>query len=364
MSVFFNRRNKIRRELQFSHLDALWITHPFNIRYLTGFTGGDTTLIIFENGDDILVSDGRYTLQIEEECPDLKADIRPNIIQMADRVADLVCANKAKQVGVEAESVTCSQYDKFRTKLSCCEVIPTTHLVETLRQIKDRSEIAAIRKSIDLAHRAFQDVQTCLNSKMTEKDIRNELDYRMMKLGAEKSSFATIVGAGPRAALPHCVPSNACIDGHSHVLFDWGAIVDGYCSDITRVLVFAPKNKKLRTVYEAVLNAQESAIEAIKPDKTGEEIDAIARKSLQKAGLLKHFNHGLGHSFGLEIHESPRLAANQKTKLRPGMILTVEPGVYLKNWGGIRIEDDILVTKTGCEVLSKDVPKSYDDILR
>jgi Xaa-Pro aminopeptidase len=194
-------------------------------------------------------------------------------------------------------------------------------------------------------------------------DIRNELEYRMRLNGAEDKSFPSIIGVGSRAALPHGSPSSLKLAGQSHLLIDWGTIINGYMSDLTRVLIFPKKDKKLRIVYETVLKAQEAAIKTVKPGKSCNEIDAVARSVIHDAGFGKYFDHGLGHSFGLEIHETPRLVGGDHTILKPGMVLTVEPGIYLKDWGGVRIEDDILVTKTGCEVLSRSIPKSFDEMI-
>jgi len=344
-------------------LDALLITNPLNLRYLTGFTGGSGCLLIQPGGDAIL-SDPRFTIQIEEECPDLEAVIRPRNISTSQTLAQLLGKNTGT-LGIEAESVTIAQQERLFQHLSHWESVPTKSIVEEFRQIKDRHELAQIRQAIDIAGRAFQYVREQLKPSMSEIDICNRLEHQMRLLGAEDRSFPSIIGAGARAALPHATPSKQTLLGQSHLLFDWGAVVNGYMSDLTRVLIFAPpsksaQGKKLRTVYETVLTAQEAAIAAIKPGQTCEEIDKVARNIITKAGFGKHFGHGLGHAIGLQVHENPRLAPGDQTVLKAGMILTVEPGIYLKDWGGVRIEDNVLITKTGCEVLSRNVPKSFD----
>lgn len=361
-----SRRDKIRRQLSKQKIDAFLVTNPINVRYLSGFTGGDAVLIVKRNGDDVLLSDPRFTIQVEEECPTLSAHIRPAGETMPQAVAKTIGKSafrtKGGRLAVEAESMTLAERIRVFSKLDNWESVPTQAWVEGLRQIKDRAEIASIRKAIDAAYRALCDVRKLLRADMSEIDVRNELEYRMRIRGAEEKSFPSIIGAGPRAALPHGVPSEMKLAGQSHLLLDWGAVVDGYMSDLTRVLILSPANKKLKTVYETVLKAQQAAIKAIKPGKTGQEIDAVARNMIADAGFGKYFNHGLGHSLGLEIHEAPRFAVGHTTVLKPGMIMTVEPGIYIKNWGGVRIEDDVLVTKTGCEVLSKQVPKSFDEM--
>ena len=367
MENFSERRNKIRRVIEKQKLDALLVTNPLNLRYLTGFTGTAGSLLVQSGGDTIL-SDPRYTIQIEEECPGLDAIIRPRSESTSKTLAKLLGKTTGK-LGIEAETVTIALQERLFQHIPHWESVPTKSVVEELRQVKDRYELAKIRQAIDVAARAFQYVLNQLHPSMSEIDICNMLEHQMRLLGAEDRSFPSIIAAGARAALPHATPSKQKIEGQSHLLFDWGAVVNGYMSDMTRVLILTPPNrstqgKKLRTVYETVLTAQQTAIAAIKPGKTCEEIDTIARNIITKAGFGKHFGHGLGHAIGLQVHESPRLAPGDKTVLKAGMVVTVEPGIYLKDWGGVRIEDDVLVTKTGYEVLSRAVPKSFDEMCR
>jgi Xaa-Pro aminopeptidase len=363
MSKFLERRNKIRRVVAKQKLGAFLVTNPINVRYLTNFTGGAAYLVIQPDGDTIL-SDPRFTIQIEEECPGLEAVIRPRSESTSKTLAKLLGKTTTGKLGIEAETMTVAQHERLFESLSRWQSVPTKKVVEELRQIKDRDEIALIRQAIGIAADAFGYVCYYMRGHLTDADSEftmcNRLDSFMRKSGAEDRSFPTIVGAGARAALPHANPSEQKIAGQSHLLFDWGCIVNGYISDLTRVLILAPDNKKLRTVYETVLKANKAAIAAIKPGKTCEEIDAVARNIIKDAGYGKHFGHGLGHSIGLQVHEDPRFRKGDKTVLKPGMVLTVEPGIYLKGWGGVRIEDDILVTKSGCEVLSQDVPKTFE----
>ena len=358
MTKFLERRNKVRRTVAKQKLDALLVTNPVNVRYLTGFTGGSGCLLIQSSGDTVL-SDPRFTIQIEEECPDLDAVIRPRNESTSKTLAGVLGTTTAGKLGIEAESVTIAHQERLFQHLSHWQSVPTKHVVEDLRQIKDKEEIAQIRSAIAIAAGAFRHVRGQLQPLWNEMDICIQLEHQMRLRGAEDKSFPTIIGAGARAALPHGTPTTQTLKGQSHLLFDWGCVVNGYASDLTRVVIFTP-HKKLRTVYETVLQAQEAAIAAIKPGKICEEIDAVARNFIMDAGFGKHFGHGLGHSIGLQIHEDPRFMPGDKTVLKPGMVLTVEPGIYLKGWGGVRIEDDILVTKTGCEVLNRDVPKAFD----
>jgi Xaa-Pro aminopeptidase len=363
MQKFLERRNKIRRSINKQKLDALLITNPINVQYLTGFTGGAGCLLIRPDGDTIL-SDPRFTIQIEEECPGLESVIRPRSESTSQTLSKLLGKTTAGSLGIESETVTIAQQERLFQSLSRWLSVPTKNVVEELRQIKDRDELTQIRRAIDIAARAFQIVQGQLSPAWSETNIGIMLEYQMRMLGAEEKSFPSIIGAGARSALPHANPSDQRLLGQPLLLFDWGCVVNGYMSDLTRVIILAPNNKKLRTIYEIVLHAQESAIAAIKPGKTCEEIDAVARNIIKDAGYGKHFGHGLGHSIGMRIHEDPRFASGDKTILKPGMVLTVEPGIYLKGWGGIRIEDDILVTKSGCEVLSRNIPKTFEEMCR
>jgi Xaa-Pro aminopeptidase len=342
------------------------ITNPLNVRYLTNFTGGSGSLLI-QSEEDTLLSDPRFTIQIDEECPGLAAVIRPRSESTSKTLSKLLGKTTAGKLGIEAESVTIAQQERLFQHLAHWQPIPTKNVVEELRYIKDKDELTLIRRAIDVAAHAFQWtrqwIREQLRSSVSEIDVRNMLEYKMRLLGAEEKSFPSIIGAGARAALPHGTPSPQTLSGQPLLLFDWGCVVNGYMSDLTRVLIFSPDNKKLRTVYETVLKSQTAAIAAIKPGKTCEEIDAVARGIITDAGFGKHFGHGLGHSIGLQVHENPRFAPGDKTVLKAGMVLTVEPGIYLKDWGGVRIEDDVLVTKSGCEVLSRAVPKAFDEMI-
>ncbi|MDR0520296.1 MAG: Xaa-Pro peptidase family protein [Planctomycetaceae bacterium] len=361
---YFDRRRKIQKATR--KLDAFLVTNPINVRYLTGFTGGAGCLLIAPDGDTLL-SDPRFTLQIEEECPGLNAVIRPRNEHVSQTLRSLLGKTTSGKLGIEAGYVTLAQKDRLFEMLQHWEAVPLQKTVEEFRQIKDKEEIAAIRKAVHIAGEAFhfivanyfkKEIKEGIDS--SESDFCNFLEFIMSK-EAEDKSFPSIIAAGVRSALPHATPGGTIIRKQSHCIVDWGCIVNGYMSDLTRVMILNLNDKKLRKVYETVLKANEKAIAAIKPGKTCEEIDAVARNIITDAGYGKHFGHGLGHSVGLQIHEDPRFAAGDKTVLKPGMVLTVEPGIYLKGWGGVRIEDDILVTKTGCEVLSKNVPKKFEE---
>ncbi len=356
-----DRRQKLRRQVKQEGLDALLVTNFTNVTYLTGFTGDDSYLLVTRS-DDILISDQRYTTQLEEECPGLELSIRGPGVKMLDFTAKVIGKSKAAKLGFEADSMTVGLRDALAKHLAKIEFAPTSGWVEELRLIKDKDEIDRTRRACDLARRTFEVVRAKLTQDMTEQQVANELEYQARQFGAKGMSFQSIVAVGPRAALPHARPTARRIGENDFTLIDWGVNEGLYMSDLTRVLATARISPKLRKLYGVVLKAQQAGIDAVRPGATCEEVDRAARTVIEKAGYGKEFGHGLGHGIGLEIHEAPRLAQGQTRELKPGMIVTVEPGIYFPGWGGIRIEDDVLVTRGGHEVLTN-VPKELDECL-
>ena len=359
MPDFERRRGLLRRKMIKEGIEALLVTSTTNVTYLTGFTGDDSYLLV-TGGDAVLLSDFRFIEQLEEECPGLDVSIRPLGTEMHEAAGEAIRACKAHRVGVEAASITLHLFLHLTEALEGVEFVATKHLVEQLREIKDRDEIAAIRQAVEIAQRAFAVVRASLRPEQTEKEIANELEYQIRRFGGSRCSFTPIVGVGPRGALPHAVLSDQRIGDSDFVLMDWGARESLYVSDLTRVLVTGRIPPKLETIYNIVLRAQQAAVAAIRPGAIMQEVDATARKVIEDAGYGKRFGHSLGHGIGLQVHELPRLAAKQQRPLKAGMVVTVEPGIYLPGWGGVRIEDDVLVTRTGHEVLSS-VPRDFAD---
>jgi Xaa-Pro aminopeptidase len=359
MSRFAARRDKLRKSFRTAGVDALLITNFTNVTYLTGFSGDDSYLLV-TGKDEVVISDPRYTTQLEQECPGLDASIRPPGVGMVERVAEIAASAKISKLGIEASSMSVALRDQIAARLPKVELAATHDLVEKLRIIKDKDEVADIRRAIWIAERAFGVLRASLRPERTEKEVADELENQTRLYGGKCCSFPPIVAVGPRAALPHARPTDALIGADGFVLVDWGAFAGHYCSDLTRVLVTGKISPKLERIYRVVLSAQEQAIAAIRPGRTGHDVDQVARSIISKAGFGKQFGHGLGHGIGLEIHEAPRLAAKIDLKLEPGMVVTVEPGIYLPGFGGVRIEDDVLVTKDGGEVLTT-VPKQWED---
>ncbi len=358
---YLGRRDKLRRAVKKSGVDAILVTNFANVSYLTGFTGDDSYLLVRLDGD-VILSDFRYITQLEEESPGLDMQIRRHSVTMPDWVAKTLKAAKIRRLALEADSVSWSLLNEIREKVDKVEVAPTSGLVEKLREIKDKQEIQDIRAAIKAAEKAFGVLRATLRPDKTEMQVRDELEYQMRVFGAEDRGFPSIVAVGPRAALPHAVPGESLVESSDILLVDWGARCNLYRSDLTRVLVTGRLSPKLERIYRVVLNAQVKAIEAIRPGVTGQEIDGIARSVIADAGFGRYFGHGLGHGIGLDIHELPRLATTSATVLKPGMVTTVEPGIYIPGWGGVRIEDDVLVTRDGHEVLTS-VPKTLEEMV-
>lgn len=362
------RRDRLLSMMKKKGIDAFLVTNFVNVTYLTGFSGDDSYLFLSPKRA-VLISDSRYDRQIAEESPDIEALIRKPGVGMMTAIRQTADAaakgKKGVSLGVEADSMTLALAALLEKSIPDVTLRPTSSAVETLREIKDRTEIRAIREAVRCAEKGFEILRHSLRPDQTEIELRDELEYRMRKMGADDRAFPTIAAVGPRAALPHAVPiGRSRVQDSELLLIDWGAKKDFYVSDLTRVLITAQKPSfKLKKIYQTVLKAQKQAIRKIRPGVLGEEVDAAARRVIEEAGYGKGFNHGLGHGIGLVVHDRGRLSIGAKTPLRPGMVLTVEPGIYLPGWGGVRIEDDILVTRSGAVLLSDRFPKEFDEMI-
>jgi len=356
---FQARRDRLRKAFRKAGVDALLVTNFTNVTYLTGFTGDDSYLLFWQDGQ-VILSDPRYATQIEEQCPGLDMEIRPPGTNMVTSIARTVKSGGAIRLGVEVESMTVGLRDRIVAELPQIEVMATARLIEELREVKDAEEIAQLREAIWYAEKAFGVLRASLTAEKTEKQVAAELEHQMRLFGARGPSFPSIVAAGARADLPHATPTDRLSGEGDILLVDWGADGGLYKSDLTRVLVTGKISPKVERIYRVVLSAQEQGIAAIRPGAVAQDVDAVARGVIEQAGFGRYFGHGLGHGLGLEVHEAPRLAAHNTVVLKPGMVVTVEPGIYMPGWGGVRIEDDVLVTRSGCEVLTS-VPKQWND---
>jgi Xaa-Pro aminopeptidase len=362
MSNFAHRREALRRLLVEKNLTALLVTDERNVTYLTGFTG-DSSYLLLSRERELLLTDKRYTQQLEEECPGLDLAVRGPGGKITDFATEVIGKLSLPALAIEADVVTVSFHEKLKDSLKGTSLAQTSGLVESLREIKDAGEIAEIREAISIAQRAFAVIRASLRLGRTEKEVGDELEYQIRLFGGVCGAFPAIIGVGPRAALPHGRPvQGSRIGDFDFVLIDWGARGRLYHSDLTRVLVTGKLSPQLEQVYGVVLNAQRAAIQAMRPGAIMKDVDAIARQTITDAHYGDAFGHSLGHGIGLAVHEQPRLAPDQDRPLAAGMVVTVEPGVYLPGWGGVRIEDDVLVTPDGCEVLTS-VPKELDDCI-
>jgi Xaa-Pro aminopeptidase len=356
---FAQRRDKLRAAIVKQKLDCLLVTNFSNVTYLTGFTG-DSSYLLVTAGGELMISDFRYVTQLDDECPGLDRFIRGPEITVTQAAAKVLKRSRLAKIGIEGASLTVAAKELIEKLVPRATLVTTGGLVEELRQQKDAGEIAAIRQAIRQAERAFSVLRATLRGDQTEKQVADDLERQIRQLGAKQTSFSPIVAVGPKGALPHYRPGNVRIDAAGTVLIDWGADEGLYKSDLTRVLVTGRIPPKLETVYGVVLSAQRRAIETIRPGAPCQDVDAAARKVIQDAGYGRKFGHALGHGVGLDIHEAPRVGPRQKQLLKAGMVVTVEPGIYLPGRFGVRIEDDVLVTKDGCEVLST-LPKEFGD---
>jgi Xaa-Pro aminopeptidase len=347
------RRAAIADGLAMRKLDALLVAFSPNLRYLSGFTGSNGSLLITEERS-ILFTDPRYTIQAANETA---CETR---IAKGPLVKDVVSAIqrlKLTRIGYEPARMTCDELEALKSKLPMRAALepvkePAAGWVEELRTIKSAEEIARIRRSVETNSRAFEQAVARVKPGMKESDLAAELEYRMRRLGAEKPSFETIVAGGARSAWPHAQPTAARLKTGELAIVDMGAFQDGYASDMTRMLFLGKPDAKVKRAYRAVLEAQLAGIDAVRPGAKTATVDAAARSVLKSHGLDAAFVHSTGHGLGLEIHEPPRIGRKDKTKLRAGMAITIEPGVYLEGFGGIRIEDTVIVTERGCEVLT------------
>ncbi|MBU6174010.1 MAG: Xaa-Pro peptidase family protein [Planctomycetes bacterium] len=350
----------LRRELRRQKLPSLLITSPHNVTYLTGFTGEDSFLFV-DPTSIVIWSDARYEEQLQEECPTTEVMLRKPSEQLMPTVARWLVKNKVSSVHVESASTSLAQWESLCEIITPIQVHSCSGIVERLRERKDDQEILAIERAIGIAQKSFIATTSMMHGDFTEKNVADSLENNIRQLGGQGSAFKTIVGVGARASLPHGRPSSRKLQEDHFVLIDWGAKENLYMSDLTRVVITGKPTPKLQKVYQVVLNAQQAAIRAIRPGVLMSEVDRIARTIIEQAGFGKRFTHSLGHSFGLQIHESIRLAGGQDRPLETDMVVTVEPGIYIPGSIGVRIEDDVLVTKDGNRVLSS-LPKEWDEI--
>ena len=348
MSSYAARRIALRQELQATNLDALLVTNLLNVRYLTGFTGSNAAVLIDVNGDDssVFCTDGRYLTQSKKQVLDLE--------RLIERPCDVALAKRAKgKLGFESHHVTVDGLEAL-TQAAEAELTKASGLVEKLRLVKDEVEIEALRMACAAADRALAALigHGGLRAGRTEREVARELESRMLDHGAEGPSFSSIVAFGANSAVPHHSPTDATLHQGDLIKLDFGALVDGYHSDMTRTLVLGKPADWQRELYDLVARSQAAGRAALKPGVSVSDVDHASREVIEKAGHGSEFLHGLGHGVGLEIHEAPALSKVGDGTLSAGMAVTVEPGVYLSGRGGVRIEDTLVVRESGPELLT------------
>ncbi len=351
-----NRIDKLRRRFRSLGVSNFLVTRLSNIRYLCGYTGSNGILLV-TGKDAYFITDGRYTNQAKEQVNDAKVFIYSNGLSPSDAFVREFKSNSdirfRGRIGIESHFLSFDLYQHFHRTFPKCNLIETSDIAEEIAAVKNGDEINAIRKAVEITDKVFESLLGEIKPGVRESDLSAEITYRQKKLGASKDAFEPIVASGHRSALPHGIATNKKIESGDLVTLDFGCVYDGYPSDMTRTVVVGKASDKQKEIYEVVKEAQRKGVEAIAPERKSSDIDKIARKVIADAGYSKNFTHGLGHGLGLEVHALPRLGHNSKQKLKPGMVVTVEPGIYVDGFGGVRIEDDVVVTDNGHEVLNR-----------
>ena len=342
-----------------AEVSALLVTRPVNVRYLTGFSGSAGMLYLPADGRPVLMTDGRYTTQAAEQLG-IEAEIR---IRGNDGYRPLLEAVAAPgRLGLEAEGITWAEARRIEDWLRHVVVVPTRELVERVRSVKDDGELARLRTAVEVGDETLARVLREMHPGRTELEVAARIESWFRELGASGPSFESIVAAGPRSAMPHTRPTTEELRRGDLVVLDFGCVVDGYCSDMTRTVVVGEPSARQRELYGVVSAAQEAARAAMVPGAPAQDADAAARRVISDAGYAEAFTHSLGHGVGLEIHEAPWARVGSSDVLEVGHVVTDEPGVYLPGFGGVRIEDMVAVAHGGCRTLTGS-PKDLDSLV-
>ncbi|MFP3903047.1 MAG: M24 family metallopeptidase [Armatimonadota bacterium] len=349
------RRETTRKWMSEKNVEVLIVASESNIRYLSGFSGEG--FVVLEHDGATIVTDSRYELQAEEEAGDLYLIVARN--GHLEAVCEHITHSAEKSVAFEAEAITYAQYEKLRENIGEEPLRSSRGIVEKQRVCKDPEEIEQIRRAAAVTDEALTSLLIQLAPGDTERETAFELQRRILNAGADDIAFDIIVASGPSAANPHATPTQRRISGGDMVKIDTGAKVNGYCSDITRTVFLGEPTEQFLEIYRLVRRAQKAALQAIKAGVRAADVDAVARDIITGGGYGEKFGHGLGHGVGLDVHERPRLSAKSDEVLQEGMVVTVEPGIYIEDWGGVRIEDLVLVTADGCEILTQTPKADY-----
>ncbi len=352
------RLEKLRQHMSAAGLDSMLVYSRENRRYLSGFTGSAGFLVIGMH-KACFVTDFRYMEQAKQQCQGYEITNHNNLIHQT--ISQLLSSAGIARLGIEEDFMTVSFYNDLRKAAGDVELTGGRAILDSLRIVKDSVEIACIRKAAEITDAAFSHILNHIMPGMKEKEVALELEIFCKKNGASALSFDPIVASGHRSALPHGIASEKTIKAGEFLTLDFGCVYNGYCSDMTRTVFIGKATEKHSDIYETVLRAQQTALQYIKPGAVGKDVDKVARDIISDAGYGQYFGHGLGHGVGLAVHEEPRLNTLSEKTLAPGMIVTDEPGIYIPEFGGVRIEDLVLVTDSGCETLSRS-PKNLIEV--
>ncbi len=335
--------------------DAALISLPANVLYLSGFTGEGH--LVLTGDDGAVCTDSRFELQAKEEASDLETIINANG-QLAS-VSELLDSHGISALAFEEHAITYAQFRQLAEDAGAENLRPVKDVVEKQRLVKGTEEIDAIREAARITSQSLTELLSELEPGPTEREVAFELDRRMVMNGADGTAFDTIVASGPSAACPHARPGNRRLADGEMLKIDVGCRLNGYCADMTRTVFFGEPTKKFVAVYNTVLDAQQAALDGLRAGVSCGELDGVARGVIEAGGFGEYFTHSLGHGVGLEVHEAPRVSARSDETLEAGMVVTVEPGIYIEHWGGVRIEDLVVVTEDGCEVLTETPKMRY-----
>lgn len=344
-----NRIVALRERMDEGGLDALLVSSMINIRYLTGFTGSHGLLVI-TGGSQSLLTDSRYRVQARAQVRGTHIII--TTLDPFEEAARRKFLARAKRVGFEAHQVTYAQYRKFRKLFPHVAFASTANMVEEGMLVKAPDEVRLIRRAAEISDRVFEKILGVIRPGIREREVAAEISYLHKRFGADRDAFETIVASGERGALPHGRASDKKIRSGELVTMDFGCVVGGYHSDITRTIAVGKPSVRAREMHDAVLEAQHEAVASARGGMPAKDVDAVARKRIAQRGFGRYFNHSLGHGLGLQVHEPPKVSQLSKETLRAGSVITIEPGVYIPGFGGVRIEDDVVLTDKGCDLLT------------
>jgi len=347
------RLERLRK--RFKNVDAFIVSNDSSVRYFTGFTG-DGALLLVTREKAYLFTTPLYREQCEEETEDIEIEIAKDSI--LNRFARSKAIKPLKRIGFELAHMSYQQYEKLKSLLKDKELVGFKNLPEKIRMTKDEEEIECIRRAAEIGDRVFEEIKKIIRPGITEKDVAIEIDYLLRKNGGEKPAFDTIVASGPRSSLPHATPTDRKIVEGDLLTLDFGTKFKGYASDMTRTLIVGKCTQEMQKIYYVVFRAQNEAISKARPGMKFKELDSVARNIIKEEGYGDNFIHSLGHGIGLDVHESPRISKKGKGEITKGMVFTIEPGIYIKGVGGVRIEDTVVVRDGGVEVLTKS-PKEF-----